>query len=93
MPRATMFDSAPVTARRYVALFSRLGDDDMFSSDLTDAELADRLGHLSRTRSLVLMSGGDEYIPNHVDKAKLLEVRNKPLHKTIQYNKSYNGYK
>jgi len=31
--------AAPVTARRFHALAARLGDDDMFSSDLTPAEL------------------------------------------------------
>ena len=30
---------APVTAERFLSLASKGGDDDMFSSDLTDAEL------------------------------------------------------
>lgn len=36
MPRDTMFDRAPVTARRFLDLYDKGGDDDMFSSDLTD---------------------------------------------------------
>jgi hypothetical protein len=32
-------DNAPLTAARFLALATRLGDDDMFSSDLSDAEL------------------------------------------------------
>lgn len=34
------FDGAPVTANRYHALAARRGDDDMFSSDFSDEELA-----------------------------------------------------
>lgn len=32
-------DNAPITAARYLGLVARLGDDDMFSSDLSDEEL------------------------------------------------------
>ena len=37
--RLHVADKAPLTAARYLALAARLGDDDMFSSDLSDAEL------------------------------------------------------
>ena len=39
------------------------------SSDLTDEELRERVGHMeaSRIPTLVLMSGADEYMPKHVD--------------------------
>lgn len=37
----------PISAARYASLNGRLGPDDMFSSDLTDAELEGYLGHMS----------------------------------------------
>jgi len=37
----------PINAARYCSLFGRGGDDDLFSSDFTDAELQARLGHMS----------------------------------------------
>jgi hypothetical protein len=37
--RLTAWDGAAMTARRWVALVARRGDDDMFSCDLTDPEL------------------------------------------------------
>lgn len=36
-------DLAAITAERFVSLNGALGDDDMFSSDLTDEQLAARL--------------------------------------------------
>ncbi|KAL1493507.1 hypothetical protein AB1Y20_017212 [Prymnesium parvum] len=54
----------PITAERYTSLFARGGDEDFFSSDLTDDELSARLGH---------MSGADEYVPPHVDAAALAQ--------------------
>lgn len=41
--RAHEIDGAAVSARRFVALAGRRGDDDMFSTDFTDAELQVRL--------------------------------------------------
>jgi len=64
MPRAAFW--APITAQRYLDLLDRNGLDDYFSSDLTDDELRERLGHVS-TKSLqaclVAGSGADEYVP------------------------------
>jgi hypothetical protein len=37
-------DTAPITAYRYHSFAARLGDDDMFSSDLTTDEAKARLG-------------------------------------------------
>ena len=54
MPRGTWDGHAPLSAARCVALGSRLGLDDYFSADLTDAELAARLGHLDRPTLIVL---------------------------------------
>ena len=71
MPRDTpgVFNT-PITAARYASLAGRNTPDDMFSSDLTDEELRDRLGRLRgasrRRRILVVFSGQDEYVPEEV---------------------------
>ena len=41
-PRCRDDDGTPITARRWLSLVSRGGDDDMFSSDFTAEELAVR---------------------------------------------------
>eukprot|EP00532_Pseudo-nitzschia_australis_P003439 CAMPEP_0168184636 /NCGR_PEP_ID=MMETSP0139_2-20121125/13354_1 /TAXON_ID=44445 /ORGANISM="Pseudo-nitzschia australis, Strain 10249 10 AB" /LENGTH=329 /DNA_ID=CAMNT_0008106289 /DNA_START=120 /DNA_END=1109 /DNA_ORIENTATION=+ len=78
LPRS--FHWAPMTAQRYVDLHAKGGRDDYFSSDYTDAELADRLGHVSDSSLqqrhpdlsvLVAFSGADEYVPSHVDRVRL----------------------
>ncbi|XP_062187645.1 UPF0613 protein PB24D3.06c-like isoform X2 [Phragmites australis] len=46
MPREANPD-APITAYRYHSLCSYMGDDDMFSSDLSEDQLRQRLGHMS----------------------------------------------
>ena len=46
------------------------GPDDCFSSDFTDAELGEKLGHLGTgggCRTLFVHSLADEYVPPHVD--------------------------
>lgn len=74
MPRNSFW--APITASRFVSLQHKSGVDDMFSSDLTDVELMERLGHIGKhhhLHALVAFSGSDEYVPDHVDKDLLLE--------------------
>jgi hypothetical protein len=77
MPRSSFW--APITASRYISLFDKDGDDDFFSSDLTDEQLRERLGHVSRQGGsseldvLAVYSGKDEYVPSFVDKDKLLK--------------------
>ena len=76
MPRSAFW--APITASRYLSLFDVNGDDDFFSSDLTDEELVDRLGHVGKccTHGLQLIaafSKKDEYVPESVDKDILLK--------------------
>jgi hypothetical protein len=56
-----------MSARRFVALADKGGDDDMFSSDLTDSELRGLLGHMEQTPALFVVSGADEYVPRGVD--------------------------
>lgn len=59
--------AAPVTARRFHALAARLGDDDMFSSDLTAPEMQKILGPLAAAPTLFIMSEKDGSVPDHVD--------------------------
>lgn len=72
MPREANQD-APITAYRYHSLCAYMGDDDMFSSDLSEDQLRQRLGHMSTTQCQVIFSMGDEYVPEHVDKRALLD--------------------
>ncbi|KAF4358894.1 hypothetical protein F8388_013698 [Cannabis sativa] len=65
--------TAPITAIRYHSLCSYMGDDDMFSSDLSDDQLRTRLGHMSNTPCQVIFSMADEYVPDYVDKKALVE--------------------
>ena len=77
MPRSAFW--APITASRYLSLFSLNGDDDFFSSDLTDEELYDRLGHVGDVGKetglhlLAAFSKKDEYVPPAVDRDVLLK--------------------
>ena len=77
MPRSALW--APITASRYLSLFDVNGDDDFFSSDLSDAELHDRLGHVGNfgrktgLHVLVACSKKDEYVPSSVDPDVLME--------------------
>ncbi|XP_062189379.1 UPF0613 protein PB24D3.06c-like isoform X1 [Phragmites australis] len=72
MPREANPD-APITAYRYHSLCSYMGDDDMFSSDLSEDQLRQRLGHMSTAQCQVIFSMGDEYIPEYVDKKALVD--------------------
>ena len=69
------FGQAPVTARRWISLASpnHDGDDDYFSSDLSDEQLLKSFGTLPKETPLcVLISGNDEYMPKTLDKEALL---------------------
>ncbi|CAK9198851.1 unnamed protein product [Sphagnum troendelagicum] len=67
----------------YRSLSAYLGDDDLFSSDLSDGELRTRLGHMSRVPCQVIFSMADEYIPEYVDKAKLLKSLSNRVQATV----------
>lgn len=75
MPRSAFW--APITAKRFLDLQDRLGADDFFSSDLSDEELVERLGHVGQCHSLqavlVAFSGADEYVAQHVDTERLTQ--------------------
>ena len=55
------------------------GDDDFFSSDLSNDELEERLGHVGEVskktglRVLAAYSGKDEYVPASIEKHVLLK--------------------
>ncbi|XP_073009212.1 UPF0613 protein PB24D3.06c [Typha latifolia] len=72
MPREANPD-APITAFRYHSLSAYMGDDDMFSSDLSEDQLRQLLGHMSNTPCQVIFSMADEYVPDYVDKSALVE--------------------
>ncbi|RAL38467.1 hypothetical protein DM860_002445 [Cuscuta australis] len=72
MPREANPD-APITAYRYHSLCAYNGDDDLFSSDLNDDQLKQRLGHMCSTPCQVIFSMGDEYVPDYVDKKALVD--------------------
>lgn len=62
LPRGADACGAPITAKRFLSLHDLGGDDDMFSSDLTDEELEKRLGHLDGVPTLMVLSEQDEYV-------------------------------
>eukprot|EP00039_Didymoeca_costata_P005561 m.82484 g.82484 ORF g.82484 m.82484 type:complete len:325 (+) comp12873_c0_seq1:190-1164(+) len=55
----------PITAERYLSFAGKMGPDDKFSSDLSDEELLQQVGHIADTnaRALLVFSGADEYVP------------------------------
>lgn len=55
--------NAPITAARFLSLAGRLTDDDMFSIDLTEEELAPILNCV-KVPILLVYSGKDEYVPD-----------------------------
>ncbi|XP_022856569.1 UPF0613 protein PB24D3.06c-like isoform X1 [Olea europaea var. sylvestris] len=77
MPLEANPDS-PITAYstilscRYHSLCAYNGDDDMFSSDFSEDQLKQKLGHMSNIPCLVMFSMADEYVPDYVDKKALV---------------------
>lgn len=75
MPRASHW--SPITAGRFMSLYGRGGDDDMFSSDLEEAELSRALSHLAQFPNVIFAhSGADEYVPP--------EIEMKSLHRKLE---------
>ncbi|KAF9427155.1 hypothetical protein BGZ94_005383 [Podila epigama] len=60
-------DSAPITAYRFNSLASVGGDDDMFSSDLSQQTLVSIYSRM-RVPMLWVHSSNDEYVPDHIEK-------------------------
>lgn len=81
--------NVPLSARRFLSLVSpgspaSPGEDDLFSSDLGEEQLAEtfgkvRQGGLLAHRLMVLISGSDQAIPDWVDKDGLLRKWKKAL--------------
>ena len=76
MPRSAFW--APITASRFLDLQENGGTDDFFSSDYTDDQLVERLGHVGEVADrqvLVAFSGADEYVPAAVGDSSVLADR------------------
>ncbi|KAI9673139.1 MAG: hypothetical protein M1817_003001 [Caeruleum heppii] len=77
LPAAVMpgFFGATVSARRWLSLASpdHDGEDDMFSSDLTDEQLQRTFGSIGKTPLCILYSGDDEFVPPEVNKLALVK--------------------
>ena len=75
----SIFKHAPVSAKRWLSLASpgplHNGEDDYFSSDLDDGRLERTFGRVGKhgTRLMFLFGSEDQYVPDTVDKAKLVE--------------------
>jgi hypothetical protein len=63
--------TSPTTAYRWHSLIAKGGDDDFFSSDLSDATLRGSYGKLDKP-TLIVPSENDEMVPSTVDKQALL---------------------
>ncbi|TID23426.1 hypothetical protein E2P81_ATG02997 [Venturia nashicola] len=75
--------NTPISCRRFLSLVSpespqAPSEDDLFSSDLSDAQLAKTFGMvkeqgLLKYKLMVLLSGADQSVPDWVDKEQILE--------------------
>jgi len=73
LPRAAEgTGGAPITAVRFASLAGKNGEDDMFSSDLSDDELHRKLGHIKIPTALVF-SVDDEYVSWQIEPRKLAQ--------------------
>lgn len=73
---STNWDGTPVTAYRWLSMLSpdKQGDDDFFSSDLSDEQLRNSFGSIANGVSFMILYGGaDQYSPDFVDKYALVE--------------------
>lgn len=62
------------SARRWLSLAEVNGDDDYFSSDLSDEQLQTTFGRIPKGVKLgIFFSGEDQYVPKSVDKKALVE--------------------
>lgn len=61
----------PTTAYRFYSLFLKYGDDDFFSTYITDDELKETFGKIKKP-FLSLYGDEDQYTPNFVDKEELI---------------------
>lgn len=66
------FFGAPLNAYRWISLAEAGGDDDYFSSDLSDSQLNDTFGKIDKPL-LLLYSGADQFVPPKIDKALVVK--------------------
>ncbi|CEP22847.1 unnamed protein product [Cyberlindnera jadinii] len=66
------FFGAPMTCYRWLSMSLKGGDDDYFSSDLSDEQLRSTFGKVDKPLAF-LYSGDDEFVPSTVDKQSLVE--------------------
>jgi pimeloyl-ACP methyl ester carboxylesterase len=65
---------APITAYRTYSLLSKGGDDDYFSSDLSDEHFQTTFGKIPQTTPLCFLLGSeDPYVPTKINKKELLQ--------------------
>lgn len=75
---ASVFQTTPLSAKRWISLASpgpdHEGEDDYFSSDFNDEKLRRIFGQLGQTGDRVsfLYGGSDQFVPNTIDKLKLV---------------------
>lgn len=62
----------PINAYRFYSLYLKNGDDDYFSSYLTDEQLAGSFGKVEKPL-LSLYGEADEYVPGYVNKQQLVD--------------------
>ncbi len=78
--------------KRYHSFTSRLGDDDMFSNDLTDEEMFSKLGNiLPGIPVMIVFSMDDEYVPPQVDKLALTDKMKRVLMQKRDNNSNSNN--
>ncbi|KID70399.1 uncharacterized protein G6M90_00g086270 [Metarhizium brunneum] len=78
--------AAPISAYRLKSLVAKGGDDDYFSSDLDDATVAKFWSRFNKP-VLVLHSGQDEFVPDHVNQ----EAQNQRYQKASPFVSSLSG--
>jgi len=70
-PRDWGYENLPCSYNRFLSLSKRLGQEDMWSSDLSEEEMRGIIGHVE-VPTLVIFAGSDEYVPEFVDKKVLV---------------------
>lgn len=77
-------DGAPVSADRYLSLADVNGNEDYFSSDLTEDVLKKRLSGLKHINTLILISGNDEFVPQTVDVRNVSQRLRRAINETSE---------
>lgn len=81
------FLPAPITCYRWLSMSLKGGDDDYFSGDLEEEQLANTFGKLTKP-TLILYSGADEYALPTLDKEALVKNWNAHIPEKFQRESS-----